>query len=325
MEHYVTLFDIAFAPQGIALHRSLQRHAAEHTLWALCMDEAVEDLLQKLELPDVRTIRLADAESDELKRVRPGRSRAEYCWTLTPFTFDLVFDRAPDAKRVTYVDADVWLREDPRRIFAYFDRSGAAVQITEHAYAPELDQTATSGRYCVQFLTMDRDGSVPVRRWWQERCVEWCFARFEDGKFGDQKYLDDWPERFGDLVHVATPKSRFQGPWNATRYPYSEATSYHFHGMRIVGPETVFPVSTEYRIPRPHWHNIYEPYLDDLAEAVELFADATGQPPVAQMSPEAALRKHLKDSVLLRIVRRALRVPAAEAPRTVIQLVRSRR
>ncbi len=325
MEHYVTLFDIAFAPQGIALHMSLQRHAGEHTLWVLCMDEAVEDLLRKLELPDVRTIRLADAESDDLKRVRPGRSRAEYCWTLTPFTFDLVFDRAPDAKRVTYVDADVWLREDPRRIFADFDRSGAAVQITEHAYAPEHDQTATSGRYCVQFLTMDRDGSVPVRRWWQERCVEWCFARVEDGKFGDQKYLDDWPDRFGDLVHVATPKSRFQGPWNATRYPYSDATSYHFHGMRLVGPDTVFPVSTGYPIPRPHWRNIYEPYLDDLAEAVELFADATGQPPKAQMSPAVALRRHLKDSVLLRIVHRALRVPVAEAPRTVILLVRSQR
>ncbi len=322
MEHYVTLFDIAFAPQGIALHRSLQRHAGEHTLWVLCMDEAVEDLIRKMELPDVRTIGVADAESDELKRVRTGRSRAEYCWTLTPFTFDLVFDRVLDAKRVTYIDADVWLRDNPQRIFTDFDRIGAAVQITEHAYAPEHDQTATSGRYCVQFLTMDRDRSVPIRRWWQERCVEWCFARAENGKFGDQKYLDDWPERFSDLVHVAMPKSRFQGPWNATRYPYSEAVSYHFHGMRLVNPDSVFPVSLDYPIPRPHWRYVYEPYLEDLGNSVALITRTQGRPPKPQMALDITTLESPRESARVKLARRLLGVARTEAPRTVVPLPR---
>jgi hypothetical protein len=322
MEHYVTLFDIGFAPQGIALHRSLQRHAGTHTLWVVCMDQAVEELLGKLDLPDVRTIAVADAESDELLRVRSERSRAEYCWTLTPFTFDLVLERAPDAHRVTYVDADVWLRDDPHQIFTDFERSGAAVQITEHAYAPEHDQTATSGRYCVQFLTMDRDRSIPVRKWWQERCVEWCFARVEDGKFGDQKYLDDWPERFGNLVHVAAPKSRFQGPWNATRYPYSEASTYHFHGMRLVGQNSVFPVSPGYSIPRPHWSNVYRPYFDDLGAAVELFAQANGQPPEAQISPKATVRKVAGASKFINVFRELRQPPNARTIGTVVPLPR---
>ena len=275
MEHYVTLFDLGFAPQGIALHRSLQRHAGKHTLWVLCIDEAVEQLLDELDLPDVRTIRLDDIETDPLRSVRPTRTRAEYCWTLTPFTHDIVFDRAPDARRVTYIDADVWLREDPQPVFSDFDRSGAAVQITEHAYAPEYDQTAKSGKYCVQFLTMDRHSSEPVRRWWQERCLEWCFARFEDGKCGDQKYLDDWPTRFSELVHVATPQSRFQGPWNAIRFPFSEGIAYHFHGLRITGRDSV-AAFYRYRIPRPHWESVYEPYLMDLAAALGRIHAATG-------------------------------------------------
>ncbi len=324
MEHYVTLFDVGFAPQGIALHRSLQRHAGEHTLWVLCMDEAAAGLLRKLELPSVRTIKLSDAESNDLLGVRPGRSRAEYCWTLTPFTFDLVLERAPDSERVTYVDADVWLRDDPRPIFTDFDRSDAAVQITEHAYAPEHDQTATSGRYCVQFLTMDRERSVPVRRWWQERCIEWCFARVEDGKFGDQKYLDDWPERFGDLVHVATPKGRFQGPWNATRYPYSEAITYHFHGMRLVEHDSVSPVSTGYSIPRPHWRNVYEPYLTDFESAVTSITLANGRPPLPQMAIDRAKLETPAESAPLKLARRLLGLPQAEAPHTIVQLAGSR-
>ena len=299
MEHYVTLFDVGFAPQGLALHRSLQRHAGEHLLWVLCMDDEAADLLETLALPDVRTVRLAEIESEQLLAVKPGRNRAEYCWTLTPFTHDIVFERDPSARRVTYIDADVWLIADPSPVFDAFEASGAAVQITEHAYAPEHDQTATSGRYCVQFLTMDRERSLPVRKWWQDQCIEWCFARVEDGKFGDQKYLDDWPRRFGELVHVADPKSWFQGPWNATRFPYSEAIAYHFHSLRLAGGGFVRPVSRSYSIPRPHWRHLYEPYLADITGAVRLIAGAIGREPAPQLSarnrrPQARIKKFVR-------------------------------
>ena len=290
MEHYVTLFDMGFAPQGLALHRSLQRHAGEHVLWVLCMDDEAAELLEALALPDIRTVRLAEIETDRLLAVKPGRNRAEYCWTLTPFTHDIVFDRDPSAQRVTYVDADVWLMADPSPVFDAFEASGAAVQITEHAYAPEHDQTATSGRYCVQFLTMDRERSIPIRGWWQDRCVEWCFARFEDGKFGDQKYLDDWPRRFGELVHVADPKSWFQGPWNATRFPYSEAVAYHFHGLRLAEGGIVRPVEKCYEIPGPHLRRVYDPYLQDLAGAVRSIRSITGRAPTAQLTGSRRLR-----------------------------------
>lgn len=263
MEHYVTLFDSLFLPQGMALHASLERHAGSYTLWVLCIDDAAFQALQKLALPNMRLLAVDDVLTDDLRRVQPTRSRAEWCWTLTPFTPRFVFDAEPTARRVTYLDADVWLARSPQPVFEEFEASGKAVQITEHAYSPDYDQSDTSGRFCVQFMTFERCGGEPVRSWWAERCTEWCFARFEDGKFGDQKYLDDWPNRFGEVVHVLQDRSLMQGPWNATRFPPSEAVAYHFHGLRTLRKQRVL-LTRGYRLPRATIAQLYRPYGIDL-------------------------------------------------------------
>ena len=85
MEHYVTLFDSLFLPQGLALHASMERHAAPYTLWVLCIDDAAHEVLTSLRLPNLKLLALSQLETPELLAIKPGRSRGEYCWTLTPF------------------------------------------------------------------------------------------------------------------------------------------------------------------------------------------------------------------------------------------------
>jgi hypothetical protein len=267
VEHYVTLFDSLFLPQGLALHASMQRHAGEHTLWVLCMDEPAHEVLTRLALPNMRLIALAEAETDDLRRVKPTRSRGEYCWTITPFAPGFVFEREPAAQRVTYLDADMWFRQDVRPVFDEFERSGKAVLITEHAYPPEFDQSKASGRFCVQFVTFVRERGEPVRRWWAERCIEWCYSRTEDGKFGDQMYLDDWPERFGELVHVLATPQWVQGPWNTTNARPAEARTFHFHGLRLMRNGGVLLTET-YPVFEATHALLYAPYLRDLSEAI---------------------------------------------------------
>lgn len=270
MEHYVTLFDSLFLPQGLALHRSMERHAGSYTLWILCVDDEVFEVLQRIDLPNVRLLQLNLLETEELKRVKPTRTKAEYCWTLTPFSPRFVFEADQSVHRVTYLDADLWFRKNPAPIFREFDASGKQVLITDHAYAPEYDQSATSGQYCVQFMTFTRNGGDVVRKWWEERCIEWCYARFEEGKFGDQKYLDDWPLRFAEYVHVLSDKELALAPWNATRFPYGNAILWHFHSLRISteygkSPTVYFG---DYPLPKVVRKYIYSPYLIDLGIAV---------------------------------------------------------
>lgn len=269
MEHYVTLFDSLFLPQGLALHKSMERHVGDYTLWILCVDADAHEVLTRLDLPRVRLLKLSHLETPELLAVKPGRGKGEYCWTLTPFAPRFVFEADAEVSRVTYLDADIWFRKNPAPIFREFDSSGKHALITDHSYAPEYDQSATSGQYCVQFMTFTRSNGEAVRKWWEERCVEWCFARFEEGKFGDQKYLDDWPTRFEILVHVLEHHEWMQAPWNATRYPYSQGIIYHFHGLRIMDGRR-FDFGTMYSLSAPLIENVYEPYLDDMRNVISM-------------------------------------------------------
>ncbi|HAA01379.1 MAG TPA: hypothetical protein DCD96_06995, partial [Flavobacteriales bacterium] len=92
-----------------------------------------------------------------------------------------------------YSDPEVLIRE----------MGNNSVLITPHNYSPEYDNSSISGRYCVQFVCFKNtaDG-MAVLNWWKDSCIDWCFDRVEDGKFGDQKYLDEFSSRFSGVLTV---------------------------------------------------------------------------------------------------------------------------
>ncbi|MCC7211914.1 MAG: glycosyl transferase [Candidatus Brocadia sp.] len=244
-EHFVTLFDSKFLPMGMALHDSLMTHAQPVHLWILCMDELTEKHLKLISLSNVTLIPLKEIETKELLAVKPGRTPGEYCWTLTPFTPQAVFDRDQSVARITYLDADIFFFDDPGILLNELSKSGKHVLITEHAYAPEYDQSHASGRFCVQFMTFRKtQQAAKVMKWWQNKCLEWCFDRLEDGKFGDQKYLDCWPELFGDIVHIVQQVEKTLAPWNVLFFEKKAGAKmypvfYHFQTLRIISPRKI--------------------------------------------------------------------------------------
>ena len=272
IEHYVTLFDRLFLPQGLALYASMERHITDYVLWILCVDDDTHDVLAKINPPNVRLLQLSQLETDDLLRVKTTRTKREYCWTLTPFAPRFVFEANPTVTRVTYLDADLWFRKSPAPIFREFQASGKHVLITDHAYAPDNDANATSGQYCVQFMIFKRNDGEVVRKWWEDHCIEWCYARLEEGKFGDQKYLDDWPERFFNSVHVLNNKELALAPWNATRFPYGNGVFWHFHSLRIENySKSTFAVYFgPYTLPRVTIKYVYASYVAELSKAVEI-------------------------------------------------------
>jgi hypothetical protein len=290
VEHFVTLFDASFLPIGLALYRSLEAHAHPFRLWVIAMDAEVEGHLKKLGLPDLTVIPLREIESSDLLTVKTGRSRGEYCWTITPFSCQAVFDRDPSATRATYLDADVFFLDDPRILLGELNESGKHVLVTEHAYAPKYDRSHDSGRFCVQFLTFDRSESArEVMRWWQARCLEWCFARYEDGKFGDQVYLDQWPKLFGDRLQIVRQVEKTLAPWNVLHFSQCTTGSlapvlYHFHGLRLL-PGRRARLFKFYKVGR-QGDAIYGRYLEALADVYALLDRARIPVPAQAPPPE---------------------------------------
>jgi SAM-dependent methyltransferase len=303
---FVTLFDANFLPRGLVLYRSLAETGADFRLRVLCMDEKTHGIVEQLALPGLEPIALSELESahPELLAVKPLRSRTEYCWTLTPASCLHALEREPALAEITYLDADLMFFADPRAVLAELGQG--SVLLTPHRYAePWAHYEALSGRFNVQFMTFRRDErALAALRWWHDRCVEWCYQRFEDGKFGDQKYLDDWPERF-EGVRVVEQAGAGVAPWNVSRFELARNGNglrvdggrlvfFHYHGLHLqesaagrLGWRSDHPIGDTER------DLLWKPYVAALSRAVDDLRPLAGgaRLGVEPFSPRAAARR----------------------------------
>ena len=285
MLSFCTLFDVNYLSRGLALYSSLIRHEGNAELYVYCLDKQTHDVLTRLGLPGLKPVAMEEFESPELLAVKPSREVGEYCWTCTPHVIRHAIRRF-ELSAITYVDSDLYFYCSPMSLLDEWDKSGASVLITEHRYTPRFDNSRLFGTYCVQFITFRANAAgMVVLDWWADRCLEWCFARAEDGKFGDQKYLDDWPARFAG-VHVLQHLGGGVAPWNVQQYQVSNAEGqsvrlqelstgkcfplvfYHFHGLQIFTDGEIdlstYPMGEDVRI------EVYGRYLDGLREVAKL-------------------------------------------------------
>jgi hypothetical protein len=233
--------------RGLAMYQSLVEHCQEpFTLWILCFDQESYDLLAERNLSQVRLISQQEFEHNDiaLQSVKSDRTQVEYYWTCTPSLPLYILKHYQEVEIITYLDGDLYFFADPKPL--YEELGGNSILIISHRYAPKrLHLSHTSGIYNVGWLSFRRDQQgLACLEWWRERCLEWCYARYEDGKFGDQLYLNDWPERFSSVV-VSQHKGGNVAPWNIEIYKLSIVNDsiyvdeypllfFHFHAFRYI-------------------------------------------------------------------------------------------
>jgi len=215
MNNFCTLFQSNYLSRGLALYESLQKNMDDFKLYIFAFDDFCYKKLKSLDLQNVIIISLEEFEDDELLRVKKERTIAEYCWTCTPSVIQYAM-KSFQLEMCTYLDADIYFFNSPEILFE--EIKDDSVIITEHRYTKEYDQTSTSGKYCVQFMTFKNTvEGLKVLKWWRDACIEWCYNRVEDGKLGDQKYLDNWKEDFTG-VHELEHLGGGVAPWNIQQY-----------------------------------------------------------------------------------------------------------
>lgn len=222
MIYFCTLFDTFYLSRGLAMYESLKEQTHNFHIYIFAFDDLTFDIIQNLKLEYATVVSLYEFETSELKAVKKNRTVAEYCWTCTPSTIDYVLKNC-DVSHCTYIDSDLYFYSDPSILIREMEENGKSVLITEHRFSllPKLYEQERAGRFCVQFITfMKEEKSLQVLDTWRKQCINWCYARYEDGKFGDQKYLDDWPITYPN-IHILKHQGGGIAPWNLTQYLFT--------------------------------------------------------------------------------------------------------
>jgi hypothetical protein len=269
MYNYCTLFNSNYLTRGLAMYESLKTHSGPFHLFIFAFDDRSFATLNKLQLDYVTVVSLKEFEDNQLLAVKDTRSAGEYCWTCTPSIIKYSIEHY-NLDACTYLDADLYFFDDPSVLI---DEMGEkSVLITEHRYTPEYDQSPTSGIYCVQFMTFkNNQQGMKALNWWRNACLDWCYSRVEDGKFGDQKYLDDWTTRF-DGVHVLQHLGGGVAPWNIQQYDLDkkefQVIFYHFQNFRFLENDQL--ELSIYPLKRNVLRLIYKPYLLHLEQLKQM-------------------------------------------------------
>lgn len=263
MYNYCTLFDSHYLTRGLVMYESLKKHSKNFHLYIFAFDDKSLKLLKRMKLDNTTLVSLEEFEDKELLEVKSDRSVAEYCWTCTPSIIKHAIEKF-QLKSCTYIDADVYFYGDPSVLVE--EMRNKSVLITEHRYTKGYERNLKFGIYCVQFITFkSNDEGMKALNWWRNACIKWCYAKLESGRYGDQKYLDDWTKRFKG-VHVLKNLGGGVAPWNVQQYDikkdFSKLIFYHFHNFKMLENNKVD--LSNYKFTKNDIDFLYKPYFKHL-------------------------------------------------------------
>ena len=265
-DHYnfCTYFDQNYLARGLLLYESLTAHVPSFTLYVLALDDVAYDIIIAKSFSNIVPIHLRDLEKydSKLLATKSTRSLIEYYFTCSPCLPLYVLEKYPDIDILTYIDADIYFYDSPHPF--YEELGNNSILIFEHGISPIEEER--HGLFNVGYLSWRNDETgLACLRWWHDRCIEWCYDRIENGKFADQKYLDQWPILFKPTI-ISKQTASALAPWNVERYRVTYRRGkpfnlilFHFHGLRLLSRH-------RYTI-----CNAYNPSASDIAKLFNVY------------------------------------------------------
>ncbi len=259
MIDFCTLFDSNYIDRGLALYNSLEKVCKDFRLYIFCFDDKSLQILEKLELRCAIIISEKEILDETLLEIKRSRRRAEYLWTCTPIIIKYVLDKY-HVKDCTYVDADMVFYADPGEMIDLMRESGAAASLIGHRFPKNIalkKREKLYGRYCVEFNTFcNNEEGKKILSWWRSKCIESCTMDLYKESYGDQKYLEQWKGRFGNIYETIDLGAGV-APWNVGDYRLVDSDAdhiylkyrnreecklifYHFQSLKILSEREAF-------------------------------------------------------------------------------------
>lgn len=252
--NFCTLFDSNYIDRGIVLYKSLEAVEKDFVLYVIAFDDESIQVLNDLKYNQMIVIPYYEFEDDVLLEAKNNRSKREYLWTCSGYSIKYVINRYA-LDMCTYIDSDLYFYSTPRVLIEEFLDSNQDVGIIGHNYSNHYENKyweEHSGKYCVEFNTFKNNcNGRKVLEWWINACLECCTEVGDGIHFGDQKYLDEFTERFDGIYEYANPGAGV-APWNVDEYRAGTISGtvirnevqtnlifYHFHSLRIIDDEHI--------------------------------------------------------------------------------------
>lgn len=285
---------------------SLECIGVQSRIQVLALDDLIEDFFSTHPREGLTIVSLRDLEHQypELNNVKAIRTGMEYVFTLTPYLLKFGLDKVRSNDLVVYLDADLFFFGDASpvtRSLGNFD-----VGIIPHHHPKKLHKSlAKYGQFNVGLVAVrNSEAGSECVDWWARQCLEWCRDEPIDGKYADQGYLDQFPERF-DGVKVLENRGFNLAPWNTsgqdilkdpngrvTLGDHTPLTFFHFHGLKRFGKWMVTS-QLNYRSPasKPLMEHVYKPYLRALQKAEKELENAKSGRPMQKLVRGKGIRK----------------------------------
>lgn len=245
MYYFCTYFDSNYLSRGLCLLNSLEQHCSPFKLFVLCLDDITLQKIKALDKDNMVAIGLPDLEQavPDLLPLKAERSKIEYYYTCGPAFIRHTFELDKNIDVMTYLDSDLYFFSNPSPLFNEFQKY--SIGLTGHNLSPFLKKLCWQGKYNVGWISFRRDeDGLSCLEWWRDRCIEWCYERYKDGKYADQLYLEQWPKLYKSFVEF-TYRGANVAPWNVGRYRFSQRNGriyvdndplifYHFAGLKKV-------------------------------------------------------------------------------------------
>ena len=271
----------AFVPRALTLQQSILRCSPDSIFAFFCADEGTAALLRSFGLKRSLIFAPEEFETPALREIKPRLSQGEYCWTCKSIALLHMLQSDAHLDWAVWVDCDMYAFGDPNVAFESYP--DANVLLTPHHFSYEAVAAfePTVGRYNAGYVAVrNTDHGKAALNWWFERCRESCSTTPTDSSYADQKYLEEMPKLFPNVVDLTWPGLNC-APWNVIGQPISVREDddegvlvansplliYHFQGLRVMRHWAfdLYP-SKEVALPRILRERIYRPYVSALIE-----------------------------------------------------------
>jgi hypothetical protein len=150
-----------------------------------------------------------------------------------------------------------------------------SAQVIEHRFSAQMHHLIVYGRFNVGWIgfSTTTEGLELIADY-RNSCLEWCYEKLDGDRYGDQKYLDYWPQKFPNCVISNQPAANV-AVWNISGRNLTMHNDiffiddnplifYHFQGVARLKSGN-YALKGDPALLDNYFDFLYNPYLKELS------------------------------------------------------------